>query len=76
MPYCTENIPHPKVNMTSIGSGCLKHCSGLMVTSYNKYEMDKDEALNNFISKLFKYMADTMATFGDIDKKLNGKLGL
>ena len=59
-------------NMSNIGSGCLKHCSGLMVTSYDRYEMDKDATLNNFISKLFKYMADKMATFGDIDKKLNG----
>ena len=40
--YCVENI-------TFDHSKCLKQCSGLVVSSYDKYDIEKNTDLINFV---------------------------
>ena len=43
-PFCPIDKHIEAAKQIRNSSGCLKQCSGLMVTSYDKYEMDNSDS--------------------------------
>ena len=75
MPLCTLSQLYCIENITVDHSKCLKQCSGLVVSSYNKYEIEKNADLINFVdfnTVLIEYLKSVLGRWHNFPEKLEG----